>query len=198
MSDVGKFAPAGPDLRRRPAAARAFGGDARVKRTPRPGSTRRIALNVPLVSSAMDTVTEARMAIAMARIGGAGVLHRNLSVDEQAQQVDTVKRSEAGMITNPVTCGPDATVADVEQLCARYRISGVPVTSPDGVLVGIVTNRDIRFVTDHSRRVADVMTPMPLVTAPVGVAQGRGAWRCCASTRWRSCRWSTTRAGCAG
>ena len=110
------------------------------------------------------------MAIAMARQGGVGVLHRNLSVEEQAQQVDMVKRSEAGMITHPVTCGPDATIADVDGLCGRYRISGVPVTGPDGVLLGIVTNRDIRFETDHSRRVAEVMTPMPLVTAPVGVA----------------------------
>jgi len=117
----------------------------------------------------MDTVTEARMAIAMARQGGVGVLHRNLSVEEQAQQVDMVKRSEAGMITNPVTCGPDATIADVDSLCGRFRISGVPVTDSDKVLVGIVTNRDIRFETDHSRRVAEVMTPMPLVTAPVGV-----------------------------
>jgi IMP dehydrogenase len=131
--------------------------------------TRRITLRVPLVSAAMDTVTEARMAVAMARQGGVGVLHRNLSVEDQAQQVDMVKRSEAGMITNPVTCRPDATIADVEQLCARYRISGVPVTSADGVLLGIVTNRDIRFETDHGRRVAEVMTPMPLVTAPVGV-----------------------------
>ncbi len=131
--------------------------------------TRRITLRVPLVSAAMDTVTEARMAVAMARQGGVGVLHRNLSVEDQAQQVDMVKRSEAGMITNPVTCGPDATVSQVEQLCARYRISGVPVTGADGVLLGIVTNRDIRFETDHRRRVADVMTPMPLVTAPVGV-----------------------------
>jgi len=131
--------------------------------------SRHITLQVPLVSAAMDTVTEARMAIAMARQGGAGVLHRNLSVEDQAQQVDMVKRSEAGMITNPVTCGPDATVADIERLCARYRISGVPVTGPDGVLLGIVTNRDIRFEADHGRRVAEVMTPMPLVTAPVGV-----------------------------
>jgi IMP dehydrogenase len=119
----------------------------------------------------MDTVTEARMAVAMARQGGAGVLHRNLSVEDQAQQVDMVKRSEAGMITNPVTCSPDATVEDVERLCARYRISGVPVTGPDGVLLGIVTNRDIRFETDQRRRVAEVMTPMPLVTAPVGVGR---------------------------
>ena len=133
--------------------------------------TRRFRLRVPLVSSAMDTVTEARMAIAMARQGGVGVLHRNLSIEDQAQQADLVKRSEAGMVTDPVTCGPDATIADVERLCARYRISGVPVTSDDGILVGIVTNRDIRFESDHSRRVAEVMTPMPLVTAPVGVAQ---------------------------
>jgi IMP dehydrogenase len=131
--------------------------------------SRRIELRVPLLSSAMDTVTEARMAVAMARQGGVGVLHRNLSVEEQAQQADTVKRSEAGMITNPVTCGPDASVADVEELCARFRISGVPVTDSGGVLLGIVTNRDIRFEADHSRRVSAVMTPMPLVTAPFGV-----------------------------
>src|SRR6266536_697749 len=131
--------------------------------------SRHITLSVPLVSSAMDTVTEARMAVAMARQGGVGVLHRNLSVEEQAQQADMVKRSEAGMITNPVTCGPDATVADVEALCARYRISGVPVTGEDGTLLGIVTNRDIRFEPDHSRRVSAIMTAMPLVTAPVGV-----------------------------
>jgi IMP dehydrogenase len=133
--------------------------------------SRRITLRVPLLSAAMDTVTEARMAVAMARYGGVGVLHRNLSVEDQAQQVDMVKRSEAGMITNPVTCGPEATVADVEALCARYRISGVPVTGAGGVLLGIVTNRDIRFEADHSRRVDAVMTPMPLVTAPVGVAR---------------------------
>jgi IMP dehydrogenase len=133
--------------------------------------SRRITLRLPLVSSAMDTVTEARMAVAMARHGGVGVLHRNLSVEDQARQVDMVKRSEAGMITNPVTCGPDATVADVETLCARYRISGVPVVDDDGVLLGIVTNRDIRFEGDHGRPVSAVMTPMPLVTAPVGVAR---------------------------
>jgi IMP dehydrogenase len=133
--------------------------------------SRRVTLRVPLVSSAMDTVTEARMAIAMARQGGVGVLHRNLSVEEQAQQVDMVKRSEAGMITNPVTCGPGATVADVEGLCNRYHFSGVPVISDDGVLLGIVTNRDIRFETELGRPVSAVMTPMPLVTAPVGVAR---------------------------
>src|SRR5689334_18274567 len=122
--------------------------------------SRRIQLRVPLLSSAMDTVTEARMAVAIARQGGVGVLHRNLSVEDQAQQADMVKRSEAGMITDPVTCGPDATVADVEALCGRYRISGVPVTDDDGVLLGIVTNRDIRFESDHSRSVLAVMTPM--------------------------------------
>jgi len=132
--------------------------------------TRNISLRVPLLSSAMDTVTEARMAIAMARQGGVGVLHRNLSIEEQAAQVDLVKRSEAGMITNPVTCSPDDTLADVDRLCAHYRISGVPVVDGSGVLVGIVTNRDIRFETDFSRPVRDVMTPMPLVTAPVGVS----------------------------
>ena len=133
--------------------------------------TRKYRLRIPILSSPMDTVTEARMAIAMARQGGVGVLHRNLSVEEQAQQVDLVKRSEAGMITDPVTCGPDATLADVERLCAHYRISGVPVTTDDGTLLGIVTNRDIRFEGDLSRRVLDVMTKMPLVTAPVGVAR---------------------------
>ncbi|MEU8247001.1 IMP dehydrogenase [Nonomuraea sp. NPDC048916] len=133
--------------------------------------SRGITLSIPLVSAAMDTVTEARMAVAMARQGGIGVLHRNLSVEEQAQQVDLVKRSEAGMVTNPVTCTPDDTLAEVERLCATYRISGVPVTDTGGILVGIVTNRDMRFESDHSRRVREVMTPMPLVTAPVGVSR---------------------------
>ncbi|MFI6505247.1 IMP dehydrogenase [Nonomuraea typhae] len=133
--------------------------------------SRNITLAIPLVSAAMDTVTEARMAVAMARQGGIGVLHRNLSIEEQAQQVDLVKRSEAGMVTNPVTCTPDDTLADVERLCATYRISGVPVTDRDGILVGIVTNRDMRFETDQSRPVRAVMTAMPLVTAPVGVSR---------------------------
>ncbi|MEP6852435.1 MAG: IMP dehydrogenase [bacterium] len=132
--------------------------------------SRRIDVAVPLVSAAMDTVTEARMAIAMARQGGLGVLHRNLSVDDQAQQVDLVKRSEAGMITHPVTTRPDATLAEVDELCGRYRISGLPVVETDGRLIGIITNRDLRFETDLSRPVAQVMTPMPLMTAPVGVA----------------------------
>ncbi len=132
--------------------------------------TRGIRLSIPLVSSAMDTVTEARMAIAMARAGGVGILHRNLAAEEQAGQVDLVKRSESGMITNPVTCSPDNTLAEVDALSGRYRISGAPVVDADGVLVGMVTNRDMRFESDHANRlVRDVMTPLPLVTAPVGV-----------------------------
>jgi IMP dehydrogenase len=133
--------------------------------------TRRLSLRVPLVSSAMDTVTEARMAIAMARQGGVGVLHRNLAPEDQATQVDIVKRSEAGMVTQPITCTPEDTIGAANALMARYRISGVPVTGPDGVLLGIVTNRDIRFERDYTRLVRDVMTPMPLVTAGVGVAR---------------------------
>ena len=131
--------------------------------------SRNITLRVPLVSSAMDTVTEARMAIAMARHGGMGVLHRNLPAQEQASQVELVKRSEAGMVTDPVTCQPDNTLAEVDALCARYRISGLPVVDADGVLVGIITNRDMRFEVDHNKRVAEVMTKPPLITAQVGV-----------------------------
>ncbi|HEY9473530.1 MAG TPA: IMP dehydrogenase [Mycobacteriales bacterium] len=132
--------------------------------------TRSISVRIPMASSAMDTVTEARMAIAMARQGGVGVLHRNLPVEDQAQQVDMVKRSEAGMVTNPITCAPEDTLGDVDALCARFRISGAPVVDHDGVLVGIVTNRDMRFEADHTRLVHEIMTPMPLVTAPVGVS----------------------------
>ncbi|MBX6766338.1 MAG: IMP dehydrogenase [Actinomadura rubrobrunea] len=144
--------------------------------------TRGVTLRIPLVSAAMDTVTEARTAVAMARQGGIGVLHRNMSIEDQAAEADRVKRSEAGMITNPVTCQPDATLAEVEELCARYRISGVPVTDDRGVLVGIVTNRDMRFETDHSRPVREVMTPMPLVTAPVDVSREE-AFRLLASNK---------------
>src|SRR6266480_1451242 len=133
--------------------------------------TRRIGLHIPLISSAMDTVTEARLAIAMARQGGLGVLHRNLSIEEQAMQVDLVKRSEAGMVSNPITCSPDDTLGEVDALCGRYRISGVPVTDATGALVGIGTNRDMRFVTDPATPVREIMTPMPLVTAPVGVSK---------------------------
>lgn len=131
--------------------------------------TRRIRLKVPMVSSAMDTVTESRMAIAMARAGGMGVLHRNLPVAEQAGQVETVKRSEAGMVTDPVTCSPDNTLAEVDALCARFRISGLPVVDGPGALVGIITNRDMRFEVDMNKPVAEVMTKPPLITAREGV-----------------------------
>ncbi|HWS51852.1 MAG TPA: IMP dehydrogenase [Microbacterium sp.] len=137
--------------------------------------TRRISVATPLLSSAMDTVTEARMAIAMAREGGIGILHRNLSIADQASQVDRVKRSESGMITDPITTNPDATVEEVDALCAQYRISGLPVVDPDGRLVGIITNRDMRFVSGFERQttfVKDVMTSENLVTAKVGVAAG--------------------------
>ena len=128
-------------------------------------ASRGITLRLPLLSSAMDTVTEARMAIAMARQGGLGVLHRNLAAAEQAAQVDLVKRSESGMVSQPVTVRPDATLAEVDELCGRYRISGAPVVDTDGLLVGIVTNRDMRFESDPRRPVVEVMTRMPLVTA---------------------------------
>jgi IMP dehydrogenase len=134
--------------------------------------TRRIRVAAPLLSSAMDTVTESRMAIAMARQGGIGVLHRNLSIEDQAAQVDQVKRSESGMITNPITTTPDATVAEVDQLCGRFRVSGVPVIEGDGKLVGIITNRDMRFVSPFEKSttlVRDVMTSKNLITAPVGI-----------------------------
>ena len=133
--------------------------------------TRNVTLTVPLLSSAMDTVTEARMAIAMARQGGIGVLHRNLSIEDQAMHVDMVKRSESGMITNPITCSAEDTLRDVDALCGRYRISGVPVVDADGALVGIVTNRDMRFVSDPATPVREIMTRMPLITAPVGVSK---------------------------
>ncbi|MCA1781498.1 MAG: IMP dehydrogenase [Dermatophilaceae bacterium] len=136
--------------------------------------TREISLQVPLISAAMDTVTESRMAIAMARMGGMGVLHRNLSVEDQAYQVDLVKRTQTGMISNPVTIGPDATLEDLDQLCGEYRVSGLPVLDPDNRLLGIITNRDLRFTPVAewaTTKVHEVMTPMPLITAPVGIAR---------------------------
>jgi IMP dehydrogenase len=130
--------------------------------------TRTIALEIPIVSAAMDTVTEARMAIALARLGGIGVLHRNLSIADQVAEVDKVKRSEAGMIVEPVTLSPDALVGDALELMARYRVSGIPITDADDRLVGILTNRDLRFGAPSTMRVADAMTREGLVTAPVG------------------------------
>ena len=133
--------------------------------------TRNIRLGVPLASAAMDTVTEARMAIAMARQGGIGVLHRNLSTEDQAEQVEIVKRSESGMVTDPITARPDMTIGEVDALCARFRISGLPVVDEDGILLGICTNRDMRFEPDFDRKVSEVMTAMPLVVAREGVSK---------------------------
>jgi IMP dehydrogenase len=130
--------------------------------------TRTIALEIPIVSAAMDTVTEARLAIALAREGGIGILHRNLSIADQVTEVDKVKRSESGMIVEPVTLGPDDSVADALALMERYRISGVPITDAGGVLVGILTNRDLRFETNVRQPVSALMTSRNLVTAPVG------------------------------
>ncbi len=134
--------------------------------------TRGIDLRIPLLSAAMDTVTEARMAIAMAREGGIGILHRNLSIDDQAQQVTVVKRSESGMVADPVTIGPDYTLAELDELCGQYRISGLPVVDEERRLLGIITNRDMRFVPAgdfETRTVRETMTPMPLITGPEGI-----------------------------
>ena len=127
-----------------------------------------IALEIPIVSSAMDTVTEATLAIALAREGGIGIIHRNLAIEHQVAEIDKVKRSEAGMIVEPVTLGPDDLVADALELMARYRVSGVPITGPDGVLVGILTNRDLRFGVRPDAPIRELMTSEGLVTAPVG------------------------------
>src|ERR1044071_3932901 len=133
--------------------------------------TRSIRLSVPLVSAAMDTVTESALAIAMAQHGGIGVIHKNLSVEEQASEVDRVKRSESGMIVNPITLAPANRIYEALDLMKKYRISGVPITedgSKEGRLVGILTNRDLRFETNQSRAIDEVMTKNPLLTVPVG------------------------------
>ncbi len=129
--------------------------------------TRHIALNVPIVSSAMDTVTESHLAIALAQQGGIGIIHRNMTVERQAEEVDRVKRSESGMIVDPVTIGPEKKIADALELMKRYRISGVPVTQA-GKLVGILTNRDLRFETRYDLPISQVMTKENLITVPVG------------------------------
>ncbi|MFS0884124.1 IMP dehydrogenase [Aeromicrobium sp. 179-A 4D2 NHS] len=135
--------------------------------------TREISLRIPLLSSAMDTVTESRMAIAMAREGGIGILHRNLSIEDQAYQVDLVKRTQTGMIPNPVTIGPKATLEQLDEICGEYRVSGLPVVDEDNTLLGIVTNRDLRFTPVKewaTTFVGDVMTHMPLITGHVGIS----------------------------
>ena len=129
--------------------------------------TDKVKLNIPFLSAAMDTVTESKTAIAMAREGGLGIIHKNMSIEQQAQEVDRVKRSENGVISDPFHLTPDHLVSDAEELMARYRISGVPITR-DGKLVGILTNRDLRFETNYSRPIHEVMTSKNLITAPVG------------------------------
>jgi IMP dehydrogenase len=130
--------------------------------------TRSVEMSIPVVSAAMDTVTEARLAIALAREGGLGILHRNLPIEEQVAEIDKVKRSESGMIVEPVTLPPEALVREALELMARYKVSGVPITDADGVLVGILTNRDLRFENDVDQLVSALMTSRNLVTAPVG------------------------------
>src|SRR6202163_1052045 len=129
--------------------------------------TRNISLNIPVVSAAMDTVTESRMAIALAQQGGLGIIHRNLSIEQQAGEVDKVKRSESGMIVDPITMSPDDRISDALEIMRRYRISGVPITK-NRKLVGILTNRDLRFETRTDIPINDVMTKKNLVTVPVG------------------------------
>ncbi|MDY5584263.1 MAG: IMP dehydrogenase [Arcanobacterium sp.] len=140
--------------------------------------TRDIRVKLPLLSAAMDTVTESRMAIAMARQGGLGILHRNLSIEDQANQVRIVKRSESGMVSDPVTVSPEATVAQLDELCGKYRVSGLPVVDENNKLLGIITNRDLRFIPQgewEQLRVKEVMTPMPLVTGHVGISSEEAA-----------------------
>ena len=129
--------------------------------------TREIPLNIPIASAAMDTVTEARLAIALAREGGIGFIHKNMSIERQAEEVDKVKRSESGVIVDPISLSPDDTIEDAERIMARYRISGVPITDGEGKLVGILTNRDIRFEEDFSKPIGEAMTRENLITAPV-------------------------------
>ncbi|MEG1404942.1 MAG: IMP dehydrogenase, partial [Oscillospiraceae bacterium] len=130
--------------------------------------TKKIALNIPLISAAMDTVTEYRMAIALAREGGIGVIHKNMSIDAQAEQVDLVKRSENGVITNPFSLTAERTIGEADQLMAKFRISGVPIVDTDGRLVGIITNRDMKFEEDMTQIISDVMTSQNLITGKVG------------------------------
>src|SRR5574337_1462135 len=129
--------------------------------------TRNITLNIPIISAAMDTVTESRMAIGLAQQGGLGIIHRNLTIEQQANEVDKVKRSESGMIVDPVTMSPDAKVSDALEMMRKYKISGVPITK-NGKLVGILTNRDLRFETRFDIPISKVMTKNNLITVPVG------------------------------
>ena len=132
--------------------------------------TKKIKLNIPMMSAAMDTVTESRMAIAMARQGGIGIIHKNMSIEAQAEEVDRVKRSENGVITDPFFLGPDNTLAEANELMGKFRISGVPITKEDGTLIGIITNRDLKFETDFSKKISESMTSEGLITAKEGIS----------------------------
>ncbi len=132
--------------------------------------TRNISINIPIVSAAMDTVTESKMAIALARQGGIGVIHKNMSIEEQAREVDKVKRSESGMIVHPITMRPYQKIKEALEMMSRYKISGVPVTMEDGTLVGILTNRDLRFETDYEKEIQELMTKDDLITVPEGIS----------------------------
>lgn len=130
--------------------------------------TPEIKLNIPIISAAMDTVTESAMAIALAREGGIGIIHKNLTIEEQCQEIDKVKRSESGMIINPITLTPDKSIGDALEIMRIYRVSGIPIVDNGGKLVGILTNRDLRFEPNKKLKVSDLMTKENLITAPVG------------------------------
>ncbi len=164
MSDVPRLALTFDDVLLRPGRSEVHPNDVDL----RTEICRGIPLNIPLLSAAMDTVTESALAIAIAQEGGIGVVHKNLSIARQAEEVDKVKRSEAGMIVDPVTMGPERKIHEALEVMARYRISGVPVTDEGGRLLGILTNRDLRFETDHERPISDLMTRENLVTVPPG------------------------------
>src|SRR5579859_4796598 len=147
-----------------PAESNVLPGDVRTSTR----LTADITLNIPILSAAMDTVTEARLAIALAREGGIGVIHRNLSIEDQAGEVDKVKRSESGMITDPITLGPEDSLRNALAVMSKYHISGIPITEEGGKLVGILTNRDLRFEQDLDRAISELMTREHLITAPIG------------------------------
>ena len=130
--------------------------------------TKKIVLNIPMMSAAMDTVTESKMAIAMARQGGIGIIHKNMSIEALADEVDKVKRSETGVIPDPFSLSPGHTLQDADTLMAKFKISGVPITK-DGKLVGIITNRDLKFETDFTKKISESMTSESLITAPEGI-----------------------------
>ena len=152
--------------------------------------TRKITLNIPIVSAAMDTVTESHLAIALAQQGGLGFIHRNMKIDRQSEEVDRVKRSESGMIVDPVTIGPEQNISEALAVMERYRISGIPVTE-DGRLVGILTNRDLRFESRFDLPVRNVMTKENLITVPVGTTLEEAGSDSASAIVSRSCSWWT-------